>query len=276
MPRSILVSLDGAESDAGPVELALDWAGHFDALLVALGVIDEESLHANEPVPLGAARARQQLVAAHRREALLRTERALSQFAIRCAERQVACKLLEDVGDGVEQIQREAQRYDVIVVGRAGFRDEENPAARGALERLLKAAPRPVVSVPASPHRGSTIVVAYDGSLPAARTAQALFATGLHDWKPLHVVSVHDDRVEAAKCAERAVEFFALHGIRAEPHALRSEGPVDQTLCAEAERLDAGLVAMGAYGRPALREFFLGSVTRRMLAACSRPLLMYH
>jgi nucleotide-binding universal stress UspA family protein len=33
---------------------------------------------------------------------------------------------------------------------------------------------------------------------------------------------------------------------------------------------------MGAYGQPALREFFLGSVTRRMLTECPVPLFLFH
>ncbi len=33
---------------------------------------------------------------------------------------------------------------------------------------------------------------------------------------------------------------------------------------------------MGAYGQPSLREFFLGSVTRRMLAECPVPLFLFH
>ncbi len=33
---------------------------------------------------------------------------------------------------------------------------------------------------------------------------------------------------------------------------------------------------MGAYGRPVLTEFFLGSVTRSILAECPVPTFLYH
>jgi nucleotide-binding universal stress UspA family protein len=40
--------------------------------------------------------------------------------------------------------------------------------------------------------------------------------------------------------------------------------------------LQAGLVVMGAYGLSILYEFFLGSVTRTMLAESPAPLFLYH
>ena len=41
-------------------------------------------------------------------------------------------------------------------------------------------------------------------------------------------------------------------------------------------RLNASLFVMGAYGQPALREFFLGSVTRTLLEEASVPLFLSH
>jgi nucleotide-binding universal stress UspA family protein len=39
---------------------------------------------------------------------------------------------------------------------------------------------------------------------------------------------------------------------------------------------DAGLLVMGAYGQPVLREFFLGSTTRTILEKCPVPVFLYH
>jgi nucleotide-binding universal stress UspA family protein len=41
-------------------------------------------------------------------------------------------------------------------------------------------------------------------------------------------------------------------------------------------RRGAGLLVMGAYGQPVLREFFVGSVTRTALGECPVPLFLYH
>jgi nucleotide-binding universal stress UspA family protein len=51
---------------------------------------------------------------------------------------------------------------------------------------------------------------------------------------------------------------------------------VDETILAQARQLNAGLVVMGAYGQPTIREFFLGSVTRSLLQSSPLPLFLYH
>jgi hypothetical protein len=51
-------------------------------------------------------------------EARRKVEQFLGRFALHCAEQQVACKVLEDVGTPDEQIALEAQRYDLILLGR--------------------------------------------------------------------------------------------------------------------------------------------------------------
>ena len=43
----------------------------------------------------------------------------------------------------------------------------------------------------------------------------------------------------------------------------------------KAQALEAGLLVMGAYGQPAIREFFLGSVTRKVLKESSIPVFCY-
>ena len=44
----------------------------------------------------------------------------------------------------------------------------------------------------------------------------------------------------------------------------------------EAGEQNASLLVMGAYGRPALREFFLGSVTQKVLENTPVPLFLSH
>jgi nucleotide-binding universal stress UspA family protein len=59
-------------------------------------------------------------------------------------------------------------------------------------------------------------------------------------------------------------------------HALTSSAPPAVVVLDEARRLGAGLLVMGAYGQPVLREFFLGSATRSLLAECPIPMFLFH
>jgi nucleotide-binding universal stress UspA family protein len=59
-------------------------------------------------------------------------------------------------------------------------------------------------------------------------------------------------------------------------HALTSSAPPAVVVLDQALGLGAGLLVMGAYGQPVLREFFLGSATRSLLAECSIPMFLFH
>ncbi|MCA9270900.1 MAG: universal stress protein, partial [Planctomycetales bacterium] len=121
------------------------------------------------------------------------------------------------------------------------------------------------------------VVVAYDGSMQAARALHALVFSGLAGLGEVHVVCSHADaKVEAHKTADRAVEFLRFHDVAATAHAAIGQSPPSATILRSARELDAQLIVMGAYGRGAVAEFFLGSTTRALLEKCDRPLLLYH
>ncbi len=277
MLRTMLLGLDGSDYSKAALEVALRWAQKTNALLVGLGVIDEPAQRRAELVPLGAGVFKEQRDEEKLHQARLRVEQALEHFALQCAQRGVPAKVLEDVGSPAEQIVREAQRYDVIVLGQKTF-FELGPEAPpdDTLTQVLKHSPRPVVVVPRSGAGGSSVVVAYDGSLQAARTLQ-LFRTCLGAVADLvHVVSIHPDHAEAVRHVERARDFLGFHHLKAQAHPVATRADPAAVLLERARALDAALLVMGAYGQPGWREFLVGSVTRTLVQESSRPLFLYH
>lgn len=278
MLRSILVALGEGDLHHAAVEVALRWAREKQALLVGLGIVDTDAAAPREAVPLGAGHLKLELDAA-RRHALERdVECCLSGFALRCTEAGVPYKLLEDVGRAAEQIAEEAQRFDLIVLPRRShYVHAQTPNGFGrVLWEILHLASRPVVVVPEGAHEAEDVVIAYDGSLQAARTLQLFEATGLVSGRPVHVVSLAADRVHAARVGDRAVEFLDRHDVRATLHAAVAQRNVGDQILAIAQRLSPGLLVMGAYGQPRMRDFLLGSVTRTVLAGSSVPLFVSH
>jgi nucleotide-binding universal stress UspA family protein len=227
---------------------------------------------------LGAGEAKRTLDAVRLHQRRLDVEACLSALATRCAKEQVAFKPLESIGLTAEEINFESQRFDVIVMPRQfpDATDSVAQASMNALYNILHATPRPVVAVRNGAPAGEAAVVAYDGSLQAARALQAFEASGLATKLPVHVVSIDDDPREAARRGSRAIDFLTYHEVPAKLHAVpRITSPAEQLL-EIASGLNAGLLVMGAYGRPRIYEFFLGSVTKTVLAKCSIPLFLYH
>jgi len=276
MLRSILVGLDGSVYSTNAMELGIRWARQFNATLVGMGIIDEPTILQPVMVPIGGGSYKE-----HRNEVVLaraqqHVKKSLETFNSRCHAEGVTCKSVETVGVPYEQIVLEAQRYDLVLLGQQTsfqFATQEDPC--DTLKSVLKNTPRPVVTAPEKLIEGAAVLIAFDGSMQAARALQAFQASGLAASQQIHVVSVADGKGEAARIATRAVEFLTFHDIKAETHAMESSR-VDETILEQARQLNASLVVMGAYGQPTIREFFLGSVTRSLLQNSPLPLFLYH
>jgi len=284
MLSSILVGLDGSDYSHSAIEVGIYLARKTGALLVGLGVVDEPTIRDAEPrfiaggVPYAEPVLYRERIASARRE----VELFLAQFSLRCAAAGVACKVLEDVGLPHEQIELQAQRYDLILMGQqTRFHFETQEGYDDTVRRVLKNSPRPVIAVPARLNikpddPGHTVLVAYDGSLQAARALHAFQTSGLAGVLPTIVVSVSSEPLEAARAAERAIDYLRLHDIKAEAHPVTTHKATAPVLLEAAAEHKSVLIVMGGYGRPILREFFMGSVTRSLLAESPVPLFLYH
>jgi nucleotide-binding universal stress UspA family protein len=259
------------------VELGIQWAQRSGAMFVGLGIIDAPTISKPEPVPLGGSAYKVHRDASLLTDARHKVEQFLEHCARRCTEADVACQIFQDIGLPAEHILLEAQRYDLIMLGQhTFFHFETQQQPDETLQVVLKQSPRPVVAVPAALPAGQVVVVAYDGSLHAARTLQMLQVLGLEGSHEVHVVCVDPDQAHADRCVERAVAFLHSHHIVAQPYARATEAAPADVLLEHVRQVQASLLVMGAYGRSTLREFFGGSVTRTMLRTSPVPLFLYH
>jgi nucleotide-binding universal stress UspA family protein len=284
MLRSILVGLDGSDYSKSAIDAGIYLARKSGALLVGLGVVDEPTIREAEPrligggVPYAEPVLYRERIADARRE----VELFLSQFTRRCAEAGVACKVLEDVGTPHEQIEQQAQRYDLILLGQqTRFHFETQEGYDDTVRRVLKNSPRPVITVPArlrmNPDEpGHSVLVAYDGSLQAARALHAFQTSGLAGLLPSIVVTVAAEHGDAARIAERAIDYLRFHDIKAQALPITTRDTPASVLLAMARENRSVVIVMGGYGQPILREFFIGSVTRTLLAQSPVPLFLYH
>lgn len=277
MLRTILIGLDGLPGSTVATQMAIQWARRYDAMLVGLGVVDEPAIRQPLLVPAEAGIYKQATTETCVTEARHHVEQFLSQFAVRCAEAGVSSKLLERNGLPSEALITEAQRFDLIVVPRdANYHFATQGHDGDTIAALLRGACRPIVVVPPTLPPQHTVVVAYDGSVQAARTLQMFQSLALNGADTVHVVTVGEERLPAAKCADRAIEFLRAHEVPAEQHIVITGDPPGKAILAEACRLGAGMLVMGACGQPRMREFFFGSATQHVLAHSTIPLFLYH
>ncbi len=275
MLRSALVALDGSAYSRTSIALALDWAARFGARLLGLGIVDEPSIHRPEPVPLGGGAYKRQRDEALLADAHARVLGFLADFRTRCRVASVPAEVLEDVGEPVASILKEAQRCDVVILGReTHFHFETQDRPDTALPQILRSSPRPVVIVPRELPEGRGVVVAYGGGREAARTLQTFQLLGLADGEDIEVVSVHRDGAQAEAIARLAGDFLAAHGATHRLHAVASKTAPAEILLEEVRHRRPRLLVMGAHGHHPVRDLFASSIARAVLRACPVPVFV--
>jgi len=273
MLRRILVGLNGSEYSVAAMDYATALAAKHGASLVGLGIVDEPHLTAPELVPLGAGAFKEERDTAVVQAAHEKIDGVLVQFGDHCQSAGVYPRSEKRIGDPVTILVQQAQRCDLLVVGKRHLPAVEWERSSHTLDQLLRHSPRPVVSVPEVRLNESPVMVAYDGSLQAARTLQAFVESGLGGDREIHVASLG---AEAQEHAAVAKDYLSAHMLTPRMHFEVSAPDPAKRLLEIARKVQAGLIILGCYGQPRLKEFFFGSVTKGILTETSVPLFLYH
>jgi nucleotide-binding universal stress UspA family protein len=194
MLRIMLVGVDGSAHSTAAVELGIRWARRYGAVLIGLGAIDAPTLCQAQPVPLGASAYKVHRDATLLAEASHKVAQFLKHCEQRCAEANVACQILQEVGSPAERLLLEAQEADLMLLGQQTFfHFETQDQPDDTLPIIVKQSPCPIVAVPATLPEGRAAVVAYDGSAHATRALHMFQTLGLASAYEVHVVCVDDE-----------------------------------------------------------------------------------
>ncbi len=274
--KSILIALHNARPESAAQDLAVAWARRYDAHLTGVAIVDET---VSEPtsVPIGGGAFREEERAKLLSEGRRLAGEAQEAFARKCRDAEVAFTVHQLAGVPHEIVASHVKGHDAAIVDHQGPTDYgpgESPA--DALGRLIKISPRPAVSAPAQYRPGDTVMVAYDGSRPAAASLFGLLGCGLGSLGHIRLLTVDDDSEESARRrAQSGLRYLRSHGIDAAFQPVATDRSASEVICEEAERQHSDLIVMGPHGRSALAEFFLGSVTKQVLADSTAPVLVY-
>ena len=198
----------------------------------------------------------------------------------------VRCELVE--GSPLAEMLRAAKDgdTDLVVVGK----DERG----GTLaEKLARKAPCSVLVVPPEARPDiRRVLVPVDFSRHAADAVDVAVAfaeaAGLDELHLLHVYAVPTGYYKLGKTYDEArasmrrfaeeryaafVETLDLRGLKPIPHLVEGEN-APQTVCEEAEKLEADLLMVGTRGRTASAAVLLGSVAEKMVRQANLPVVV--
>ncbi len=277
MLRRMVVGLNSSELSREAGELAIAWAKTHAVSMLGVGVVDPTVLAPAEPVPLGGASFKHE-----RDEAVLASARQniaelLGAFQKSAEAAGVSVVTVQLEGNADDLLAQECKRGDLLVVGlKHRGNDDVTLPVSDTLEAVLKKAARPVLCVPASVTTGQTVVVAYDGSVPAARALSSLVNLGLFKDHIVKVIAVEEVPGEHVASLTAANEFLTCHGYQTHIETVPLTASVADSLLARIAALKPCLVVMGTHGKGWLREMLFGSVTKTLLGKVSVPVLFDH
>lgn len=192
-----------------------------------------------------------------------------ASFSRICTKQGFAGKFQVLQGAVDELLLENSRRVDLMMMGY----DRGHAAGMALLERVLRDSVRPVLVCSDSTRMQGPLLVAYDGSRHAQRALSAaatLMAAGAYP--SLGVVTVGDEPDETASSQEEARAY--LEGYTAKVKMLVRVGDRVAGILNAAEEMKSGLIAMGAFGSPAMQTMLQGSITRDVLSGARCPVLL--
>eukprot|EP00475_Leptophrys_vorax_P036223 TRINITY_DN6080_c1_g1_i5.p1 TRINITY_DN6080_c1_g1~~TRINITY_DN6080_c1_g1_i5.p1 ORF type:complete len:277 (+),score=18.21 TRINITY_DN6080_c1_g1_i5:66-896(+) len=276
MLRSLLVGMNGSEDSHAACEVAFAWANELKIPVTCIGVVDPTPLVQLDMVRMESGERAvaydPQLIVLEREKVAAGLKRATN----RAFDLGVSARILLMEGSPAAILGEEAQRHDLLFLGRRSSSEGVNPGPSDMLVDILRHSPRPIILGCRQIPRYSSVLIAYDGSAQAARTLQSFVSSGLYYGHPLHLVGVSNLPEQMQEILGRANDYLNAHSLNAEKHVLPVGASVASTLIDFARQIPTGLLVIGAYGQPWYKESLFGSVTKSMLASIPVPMFVNH
>lgn len=278
--RSILVTVDDTPSSVVARGLALSLARQSGAAVRGVTGIEVSDLDGLEIAPIGAksyayARLQSREQQARQRRARIAELPETFQRSFVAEGMDAPCCILET--DIRAELLRMIETCDLVVTGRdAEFHLEPSDGVTPLVEHIVERGCRPVIVTGPERIESGPVLVAYDGSAPAAKALQLAALLGIFGSSAVHILSVGPDRAQAMGMATRAQDFLKPHGVSADLDAVGSADHPADVLLSRAAEIRARMLVMGAFGHRGFREMLFGSSTRRLFDAAPLPLFIHH
>jgi len=175
-----------------------------------------------------------------------------------------------DVVEAISEIEADAR---VILIGKRGEAADFAKGHLGSnLERIVRAAHRPVFVASRAFKPIDKVLVAYDGGASAMRAVDHIARSPLFEGLGVTVVTVGSGTAEVRKGLEDAKALLKAAGIDANTRILPGQPETELGKLVDEEGF--GMLVMGAYGHSRIRSLVIGSTTTAMMRSCKVPVVL--
>lgn len=280
MLKRILIPLDPSAYTETALEIGTTMARLYDAELTGLVILDLPGIEKSiGPIPLGGLYYADRLEKQKEKEANERIHSLLKKFGEICKNEGVRYREAEQQGSPSERILQEAIFFDAIIIGmRTHFHFETSEKPGDSLEKIIEETITPIYAVPEKftlpgiSEEKIRVLIAFDGSLPAARAMQRFAQLVKPNLFEVTLLISESDKARANYYLNQAKAYLTSHGIENIQKKWVEEDIIDAV---EDTYLDwAHVVVAGAHSKKGIFGFKVGSLTTHLIKANRKPLLI--
>lgn len=176
-------------------------------------------------------------------------------------------------GDLIETIADVERDARIIVIGKRGEAADFAKGHLGSnLERIVRAAHRPVLVAARRFRPVERILVAFDNGASALKAVEHIAHSPLSAGLAVTVATVGADTPQTRRALAGAGALLDRAGLPVDTRILPGHPETELGKLVEAESF--GMVVMGAYGHSRIRSLMIGSTTTEMVRTCKVPVLL--
>lgn len=177
-------------------------------------------------------------------------------------------------GSLVETLGELEEAAQIIILGKRGeHANFANLHLGSNLERVVRAAHKPVMVAARAYEPVERFVIAYDGGASTMKAVEYVAANPLLQGLECHLLKIGADNANNRSTLEQAADKLTSSGFAVT--ALLRQGHADDVIAEYVKTQQMGLLVMGAYGHSHIRTLIIGSTTSNMLRSCPIPVLMF-
>lgn len=273
----ILVALGGTDYTMVAIETAVELAKRHNAELTGVTVVDLEKLRRIGAVPLGAGDLANELRderVAQTREA---AELTIARFEEACKEAGLKHQVLRQEHDEPGHCLIQLSRYqDLAVMGLKSIFDygvpntTEDPVKM--IDKLVTGGVRPIVAVPNQPFVVKKALIAYSGSMGAAKTIRQFVR--LNPWPGVEtkIVTFGKETDENRQLLEDSAAYCVANGLS--PSSEIIDASPNQGILDEAAGWGADIIVLGNSQKSLLMRRVLGETVLHVIKNSEKALFL--
>jgi nucleotide-binding universal stress UspA family protein len=179
---------------------------------------------------------------------------------------------LQRHGDVLDALEEKSADIRLIVMGRNSSNGQISNHLGSHAERAARVRNEPILLTVGPFQAPKNFMIAYDGRSTSVNALKRIADSDLLKGLPCHIVMVGEDNVSNNARQADAMQFMRDSGFDVSAELI--PGNIFNVLKTYQKLHDIDLLVMGAYGHSAIREFFVGSNTTRMISTSDTPLLI--